>query len=63
MNIEIINKYRETFPKIKEELKLIIDNKLFEKYKNYSDFYFLENNLRIVNKIEPGLKTNCGRAV
>ena len=51
MNIEISNKYRETFPKIKEELKLIIDNKLFEKYKNYSDFYFLENNLRIVNKI------------
>ena len=32
-------------------MKLIIDNKLFEKYKNYSDFYFLENNLRIVNKI------------
>ena len=51
MNIEISNKYRETFPKIKEELQSIIDNKLSEKYKNYSDFYFLENHLRIINRI------------
>ena len=51
MKIEISNKYRETFPKIKEELKLIIDNRLSEKYKNYSDFYFLENNLRIINRL------------
>ena len=51
MKIEIINKYRETFPKIKEELQSIVDNKLSEKYSNYSDFYFLDNHLRIVNRL------------
>ena len=52
LNIEIANKYKETFPKIKEELQSKIDNKLSEKYTNYSDFYFLENHLRIVNGLK-----------
>ena len=57
MKIEIINQYREIFQKIKEELQSIIDNKLSEKYTNYSNFYFLGNHLRIIN----GLNTRIDK--
>ena len=51
--VDIINEYRKIYTKIKEELQLIINEDLVEKYYNYSDqYYFLEKHSRIIDKIK-----------
>ena len=49
---DIINEYRETFTKIKEELQSIINNKLSEKYSKFSEVRFFEKHVRIIDKLK-----------
>ena len=49
---DISNIYRETFSKIKEKLQSIINNRLFEKFLDFSNFVFFVNHIRIIGKIK-----------
>ena len=49
---DFTNEYRETFTKIKEELQSIINNKLSEKYSEFSEFDFFDNHVRIIDKLK-----------
>ena len=49
---DFINEYRETFTKIKEELQSIINNKLSEKFSEFSEFDFFDNHVRIIDKLK-----------
>ena len=52
---DIINEYREIFIKIKEELKLIINNKLTDKFQDTEQINFFENHAKIINKLSSRL--------
>ena len=52
LHFDFTNEYREIFTKIKEELESIINNKLSEKFSNFSEFDFFDNHVRIIDKLK-----------
>ena len=49
---DIINEYREIYTQIMEELRLIIDNKLSEKFPDFDEVEFFENHLRTIGNLK-----------
>jgi hypothetical protein len=52
LKVDIINEYREIFNKIKAELQSIVNNKLSEKYPDFSEIDFFQKHLRIIDRLK-----------
>ena len=52
LKVDIINEYREIFNKLKDELQSIVNNKLSEKYPDFSEIDFFEKHVRTIDVLK-----------